>query len=659
MNFCNKRFFSSRPEKKLSIPAQLFLPITGLLSALWMLLRIIPKPTRATYPCMKVAAPLASTFIAYSVGILVSAFSIKKARSAFRRKRFQLMFVCLLAVVISIGWMTLQPTQDILAGHQDTGYFEDPLGPNQPIGEARGIYPGRVVWVYNPDATNEHCTNANHDDAYFQKHNTDQAVVDQMFSRGILELTGKETHAEAWNAIFRYFNINQGKGDTGYQPDETLFIKINAVTAYNGAEPDGKMSRYVSIEFDTSPQTILAMLRQLVNEAGVPEDKIYIGDPMCDIWNTLYDKFYAEFPNIKYVSQGNVTGRYKLKPDTDPGIYYSDQGTVMDQIKSHNFFVEMMNADYLVNIPSMKGHRWAGVTFFAKNHFGSNTADHSWELHKGLMKPDDDPLRSGYRLYRVLVDIMADKNLGGNTLLYFMDGLWATSYEHQKPQKFKSAPFNNDWCSSLFFSLDPVAIESVCLDIMQKEFKEEDMSVKPPRYTYVQWEGIDDYLHQAASAEWWPEGIIYDPDKTGSSIASLGTHEHWNNETDMQYSRNLGSGNGIELVKLFQATVVEKPPKIVDHYRLSGAYPNPFNPQTNIRFKLTENAFVSLAIYNIHGRKVRTLVQAEQSAGTHVAVWNGCDAGGRSLPSGVYLYRFQIRTGEVTDMKYGQMVLMK
>ena len=135
----------------------------------------------------------------------------------------------------------------------------------------------------------------------------------------------------------------------------------------------------------------------------------------------------------------------------------------------------MMDADYILNVPAMKGHRWGGVTMFAKNYFGANTTDGSWQLHKGLMKPDSDPLRTGYKLYRVFVDLMASKYLGGKTLLYYMDALWSTSYEHQKPQKFRTAPFNNDWCSSLLFSLDPVAIESVGLDILQKEFTKEEI----------------------------------------------------------------------------------------------------------------------------------------------------------------------------------------
>jgi hypothetical protein len=637
--------------------SRIFFPVIGFLSTVWLLFRIIPKPSRASYPCMRVAVPLAGSFIAYCTGLMFSIFSWNRVKRALREKRYGLttLFIALLAV--SIGWIGIQPTWYLKAENGIPRVFTDPLGPNLPIGEARGLYPGRVVWVYDPDATNENCTNRNKEDAYFQESNTDQNVVDKMLSTGILELTGKLTHAEAWDAIFRHFNFDHDKGDVGYMADETIFIKINAVTAYAGAEPDGVMSRWASIEFDTSPQTILSLLRQLVNDAGVLQEKIFIGDPMCDIWDVLYDKFYAEFPRINYTSQGNVTGRYKLKPDTEPGIYYSDQAKVMD-IKSHKFFKEMMEADYLINIPSMKGHRWAGVTFFAKNHFGSNTSDHSWELHKGLMKPDDDPLRSGYHLYRVLVDIMADRNLGGNTLLYFMDALWATSYEHQKPQKFNSAPFNGDWCSSILLSLDPVAIESVCLDILQKEFKEEDLSADPPRYAYVQWDGVDDYLHQAASSEWWPEDIIYDPDQTGSPIPSLGVHEHWNNENDMQYSRNLGSGDGIELVKLFQTTAVDKIPR-ESGYSLSDAYPNPFNPGTSLKFSLSQPAEVCLEVYDLQGRRIRTLVRAWQSEGTHVAVWNGRNQSNELVPSGIYLWRFLIQGSGFTDMKSGEMVLLK
>jgi len=327
---------------------------------------------------------------------------------------------------------------------------------------------------------------------------------------------------------------------------------------------------------------------------------------MCDIWNHLYDKFYAEFPGVKYCSKRNIPGRYKITPGSQPGIHYSDKGTVLTQIQSHKFFNEMMEADYLINIPTLKGHRWAGVTFFAKNHFGSNTSDGSWQLHEGLMNPDNAGMRYGYRLYRVLVDLMGSRHLGGKTMLYFMEGLWATSYEHQPPQKFTTAPFNNDWCSSLFFSLDPVAIESVCLDILQKEFTREDKSAKPPRYAYVQWDGIDDYLHQAADSGWWPEGIVYDPDNSGKPIGSLGVHEHWNNPVDMHYSRNLRTGNGIELVYLpegsasFTSETVRAPLPAVQ------CYPTHFTDRLFVKAEVPGPALLNVEIVDLLGKRVLT-----------------------------------------------------
>jgi hypothetical protein len=62
--------------------------------------------------------------------------------------------------------------------------------------------------------------------------------------------------------------------------------------------------------------------------------------------------------------------------------------------------------------------------------------------------------------------------------------------------------------------------------------------------------GAEDYLHEAAQADDPPSGTRYDPNHAGhtAQLASLGVHEHWNNAADKQYSRNLGTAAGIELV---------------------------------------------------------------------------------------------------------------
>lgn len=68
-------------------------------------------------------------------------------------------------------------------------------------------------------------------------------------------------------------------------------------------------------------------------------------------------------------------------------------------------------------------------------------------------------------------------------------------------------------------------------------------------------------------------------------------------------------------------------------------YPNPFNPVTRVRFQVGAPQHVSLSIYDVAGRKVRTLVSETVASGTHEVVWDGRDASGRPLPSGVYFYR--------------------
>ena len=66
-------------------------------------------------------------------------------------------------------------------------------------------------------------------------------------------------------------------------------------------------------------------------------------------------------------------------------------------------------------------------------------------------------------------------------------------------------------------------------------------------------------------------------------------------------------------------------------------YPNPFNDQTILRYRLNANGPARLDVYNLSGQKVRTLVDQTQEAGVYNIAWNGQDAGGRSVASGVYL----------------------
>ena len=70
--------------------------------------------------------------------------------------------------------------------------------------------------------------------------------------------------------------------------------------------------------------------------------------------------------------------------------------------------------------------------------------------------------------------------------------------------------------------------------------------------------------------------------------------------------------------------------------------PNPFNPSTTLYFGLKDNAKVELSIYNLKGQKVITLVNKELNAGNHNVVWDGRDALGNYVSSGIYFSRLKI-----------------
>jgi hypothetical protein len=88
---------------------------------------------------------------------------------------------------------------------------------------------------------------------------------------------------------------------------------------------------------------------------------------------------------------------------------------------------------------------------------------------------------------------------------------------------------------------------------------------------------------------------------------------------------------------------------------LSNAYPNPFNPQTTIVFALADPQRTELAIYDLQGSLVRTLVSESLNSGRHEIVWNGKNNQGQQVASGVYMAR--LRAGKVSQMK--KLVLVK
>jgi len=511
-------------------------PIGGLLALIWFLIRVIPKPSRAMYPCQRAAFPLASGFVIWLAGAVGSITAVRKAKRCFAQSRY---ILCVMLVAVSVGfiWLSQSITTEkaVLAGEPTA---------NAPIGIAKGIHPGRVVWAHDPDATDWDGPGNGY---WWEGSHTNQAVADSMMSRAIQALSGSENDAPAWDRLFKHFNGTHDKGNVGYKSGEKILIKVNyvgCISAYSRRKIT-KIEDYNLRNYDymnTSPQMIIALLRQLVDEAGVSESDITVGDTLCYFPNEFYNMCHDKFPNVRYLDYVGKFGRTGAK-SSSIALYWSTPDAVGKE--TDYLPVSYVEADYLINMANLKSHNdFAGITLCAKNHYGSllrtPIGKGYFDMHKDLpfVKP-------GMGHYRPLVDLMGHKHLGGKTLLYLVDGLYAGKHAKERaPRKWNSFPFNGDWSSSLFVSQDPVAIDSVGFDFLWTEWDD-----APHR------SGTTDYLVEAALADNPPSGTFYDPDHQGNVVRlpSLGVYEHWNNPTDKQYSRNLGTGKGIELIKLSRA----------------------------------------------------------------------------------------------------------
>jgi hypothetical protein len=243
---CPKTGRVINPKKKASQGGLKWLfPATGLFALIWFLIRVIPKPDRANYPCMRVAFPLASTFVTWMTGLIVSTLAFRRAQVHFRRNRYMVAFSCL-AVGVAAIYIPMTTVSK----------WVEAATANAPIGVGRGVYPGRVVWSHDPNATNWSGTDPN----WWQDQYTDPATIEAMLSNSLRDLASEDTDAAAWDALFRNFNQRRGKGDVGYTVGEKIAIKVNFVHC-NSLD---RVAPNDPFDATPAPQLLTALVKQLV-----------------------------------------------------------------------------------------------------------------------------------------------------------------------------------------------------------------------------------------------------------------------------------------------------------------------------------------------------------------------------------------------------------
>jgi hypothetical protein len=326
----------------------------------------------------------------------------------------------------------------------------------------------------------------------------DQDVVTEMVKRGLMEFTGRNSLADAWEALI-----------PSYASGERVAIKVNFNNAGSVADSDNQI--------DACIEPVNAVI------AGLTE----IGVALSDIW--IYDAVRAiparfvvgcDYPGVHL--SGDSTSNPQGFSNTEKVTFHPPPGkpALADQRISN----VLVDADYLINVPIMKKHCCAWVTLSFKNHFGSIidcAALHGYTFpYEGDFTP----------VYNPLVDIYQNPHFGPKTVLTIGDGLYG-SRQAQDSVPQPRTTFGGAPPCSLFFSRDPVAMDSVMYDFLQAEagvqnhaddylalganaglgvFEHRASGVSDPAQWYSQIDyrriDVDEYVKLRA---WWRDGTAY------------------------------------------------------------------------------------------------------------------------------------------------------
>ena len=165
------------------------------------------------------------------------------------------------------------------------------------------------------------------------------------------------------------------------------------------------------------------------------------------------------------------------------------------------------------------------------------------------------------------------------------------------------------------------------------EVEIEDFSYIPSRLNInvgdmVEWRNRDAVSHTATSDDGiWDSGLLAEDETFTYTFTLEGVYPYhcsphpWMVDT---------------IVVVSPTAIGDQPSSIPDQFEISQNYPNPFNARTAIEYSLPQDSHVRIAVYNLLGQNIETLVDQNMPAGSHLVLWNAND-----VPTGVYFYRIE------------------
>ena len=378
------------------------------------------------------------------------------------------------------------------------------VGPNEPIGEGKGIHPGRVAWVHAPGVAKWDGKTG----LWVEDRWNDQQKADAMIAEAVMQLTGEPTAKKAWQALFKHFNKTHKRGNRGYKKGESIAVKLNLNNA---------ITHHDTIELNSSPFVTLALVRSMVRDAGVRQQDIVLCEPSRAITDSIFNKVHREFPLVRMIDNIGGDGREKCEYYPEQIVYSVDNGKMARGLAKC-----IVDADYLINSALLKTHSGPGVTLTTKNWYGATDINLLWRQNAHNHISQDK--RNGKPEYKTFVDWMSHKDMGDKCMLFLIDGTYGSRDVNGAPNpKWMKEPFNGQWACSLLMSQDEVACDAVGMYIIINEW---------PEFQSLNY--CDEYLREAASIPNTPSGTVYK--QQGKALtAPLGLFEHWG--SDHKYTK--------------------------------------------------------------------------------------------------------------------------
>jgi len=621
--------------------------IMGLAALIWFLIRVIPKPSRAAYPCQRTAFPLATAFVIWFAGLAGSCISFKKAKSYARQSRYKLTVGFAVLAIAFLAWFAIRSSNmsfaDIVAPREIELQQNPTTGPL--------VSPRAVVSIVRSQKATAI--------------EIDSLEIESMVRQAVAMAGGLDSLIrDGYTVVLKPNLIATAILDDNYYPtNELLPKKVNAVT--------------------TDYRVIQAVVH-LIREKN-PHGKIYImeGSGIGATRDNMKKMGWLDITGVdEFICLDKACGAWRDKTAKELVKVSLPEGKALYTAARNEYYLNRIyhEADVVISLPVLKTHSNAAVTGAVKNVgigatpiniYGASTT-RQWRV---------DTINHGGANNTNLHDWIHDYYLCRPVNFAVMDAL--TGMENG-PTPVKSDPVSlrrkNTRC--ILASSDPVALDAIESLIIQVDpmrvrhlmkLYNDGAGCADPRYIRVAGVRVDQikdrYLNAGNYAcynDFNPPIAAVDSFKFDGNSLHLGlTVEAKVKKVEIavegtfidpivvsdfgNFTVNLGKGvSDPSCVKVYVydsylnctilglGTTGVRETKNPEDFILLQNYPNPFNPVTTITFTLSARANVSLKIYDLLGREVATLLDKELPAGNHSQVWNAIN-----IPSGEYLCRLQ------------------